>query len=248
MSPIQYPWFLLFVLILLLSNHLVSQTIPSSARSKKAITSVEAHLKTELAKKNLNYGAPVFFRIFKTPAQLEVWVQKKEGSFALFKTYPICAFSGKLGPKLKEGDRQAPEGFYFIKPRQLNPNSSFHLSMNLGYPNQYDRIHQRTGSYLMIHGNCVSIGCYAMTDAAMNEIFALSTAALSSGQDFIHVHIFPFQLSEKNLQIYKTAQWYQFWQNLKEGYDYFEQHRHPPKVVVKNKRYVFYRHKRSIVQ
>lgn len=177
-------------------------------------------------------------RIFKESEELEVWVQAGE-VFKHFKTYEICNFSGHLGPKLKTGDHQSPEGFYTVAARQLNPHSRFHLSFNLGYPNAYDRAHQRTGDALMVHGNCVSIGCYAMTDNYIEEIYTLADAALRNGQSSFQVHAFPFRLTDTTLARHKTSQWFSFWQNLREGYDYFEKHKTPPKVTVNKKRYVF---------
>jgi len=216
---------------------------PSSSESfTQILQRVKPNLQTALKKQGLRYGAPIFIRIFKQPASLEVWMENSQKKFQKFKTYPICAFSGQLGPKLKEGDHQAPEGFYFVKTRQLNPHSSFHLSFNLGYPNAYDRAHHRTGSYLMVHGNCVSVGCYAMTDAGIEEIYSLAYGALKNGQGFFRVHIFPFPLTNERLQKQQGSLWYEFWQNLKTGYDWFEQHRRPPNVTVRNKRYVFNAH------
>lgn len=213
--------------------------IPTSARADSAIASVESVLKNELSAQGLKYGAPIFIRIFKVPGVLEVWVESNDGTFVNFKNYDICTFSGNLGPKLKEGDKQSPEGFYFVNSGSLNPWSQFHLSFNLGYPNKYDRVHGRTGSALMVHGNCVSVGCYAMTDLYINEIYALSLASLKSGQPFFRVHSFPFKLDPKTLSKYRTNQWYSFWLNLKEGYDYFNKHKRPPNVEVSNGNYIF---------
>jgi murein L,D-transpeptidase YafK len=185
-------------------------------------------------------SAPVFVRIFKDSKHLEVWVEReKEGRFKLFKTYEICTFSGSLGPKLTEGDLQSPEGFYFVTPERMNPASRFHLSFNLGYPNTYDRAHGRTGSALMVHGSCVSIGCYAMTDAGIEEIYALTDAALRAGQPFFRVHVFPFALTDERLREQRGFRWREFWENLKEGYDYFEREGRPPNVRVRASRYVF---------
>ena len=194
-------------------------------------------LEEALALADAKVGDPVFIRIFKREALLEVWI-KKEGTYRLLKAYKICAYSGKLGPKLKEGDRQAPEGFYSVNRGRLNPHSKFHLSFNLGYPNAYDRAHNRTGAYLMVHGNCVSIGCYAMTDEKIEEIYRLVEEALKKGQRRVQVHIYPFRMSEENMAAYSHYRWYDFWQNLKEGYDYFEAEHLPPHIGVKNKRYV----------
>jgi len=186
-------------------------------------------------------GDPVFIRIFKQESLLEVWI-KSDNIYHFLKAYKICAYSGKLGPKRKEGDRQAPEGFYRVGRGSLNPHSKFHLSFNLGYPNAYDRAHGRTGSYLMVHGNCVSIGCYAMTDAKIEEIYSLVEKALKKGQRAVQVHIYPFRMTEENMAAYSHYRWYDFWENLKEGYDYFEAERLPPKITVKHKQYVISEH------
>lgn len=184
-------------------------------------------------------GYPVFIRIFKEASLLEIWMYAK-GRYRHLKDYKICAYSGLLGPKLQEGDRQAPEGFYRVKKHQLNPNSKFHLSFNLGYPNAYDRAHNRTGSFLMVHGNCVSIGCYAMTDEKIEEIYDLVQSALQEGQKYVQVHAYPFRMTEERMAFYSESQWYDFWMNLKEGYDYFEAEYMPPHVKVEKKRYTIY--------
>jgi len=184
-------------------------------------------------------GDPVFIRIFKEESLLEVWM--RSGTvYEHLKDYAICAYSGALGPKLKEGDRQAPEGFYKVKKHQLNPNSKFHLSFNLGYPNQYDRAHERTGSFLMVHGNCVSDGCYAMTDTKIEEIYGLVESALQKGQKYVQVHAYPFRMTEEMMALYSESEWYDFWVNLKEGYDYFEAENLPPHIKVGNKQYTIY--------
>ncbi len=226
-------------LVLFINNALANPKIPTSQRSITAIAKVENSLKQQLTSMGLTYGSPVFIRIFKESDQLEVWLENSNQTFSLFKTYDICTFSGNLGPKLKQGDWQSPEGFYFVKPNQLNPWSSYHLSFNLGYPNRYDREHGRTGSALMVHGNCVSIGCYAMTDKYINEIYALVNAALENGQPYFRVHAFPFKLTDARLNKEKNHQWFSFWKNLKEGYDYFENNSVPPNVEVSQKEYVF---------
>jgi len=193
-------------------------------------------LKEGLAEVSGKVGDPVFIRIFKEESLLEVWM-RSGAEYAHLKDYAICAYSGALGPKLKEGDRQAPEGFYKVRKHQLNPNSKFHLSFNLGYPNAYDRAHNRTGSFLMVHGNCVSDGCYAMTDAKIEEIYDLVESALQKGQKYVVVHAYPFRMTEEMMALYSESEWYDFWVNLKEGYDYFEAEKNPAKVKVLNKHY-----------
>lgn len=224
--------------ILLSINY--SAQIPTSTRSKKAVASVTQSLKKEFKTKGLIWGSNMFIRIFKHTDELEVWV-KKGDTFSLFKTYEICYYSGGLGSKKKQGDGKSPEGFYYTKPFQLNPYSNFHLSFNIGYPNSYDRVHGYTGSAIMIHGNCVSIGCYAMTDARINEIYTLLNAAYKNKQPLVRIHIFPFRMSKElmTLEAVKKSPWYSFWKNLKQGYDYFEEHKLPPNVEVKNKKYIF---------
>ncbi|HIP61692.1 MAG TPA: murein L,D-transpeptidase [Sulfurovum sp.] len=187
-------------------------------------------------------GDAVFVRIFKKEAELEVWMRSGTNGndqFSLIQTYPICAYSGDLGPKLREGDGQSPEGFYYVKKRQLNPNSNFHLAFNIGYPNRYDRAHKRTGSFIMVHGSCASIGCYAMTDNKIEEIYELVEEALTQGQGFVRVHIFPFRMSDEAMIEYQTGKWYSFWKNLQEGYRLFEESKIPPNVNVRGKSYIF---------
>lgn len=185
-------------------------------------------------------GMPVYLRIYKLESEIELWVQK-DGRFERFATYPICMWSGRLGPKLQEGDRQAPEGFYTVDKDALNPNSRMHLSFNLGFPNVYDRGKGRTGSFLMVHGGCASIGCYAVTDGVVDELWTFVTAALDNGQARIPVHAFPFRMTEKNLRLRSGDKWADFWADLKKGHDLFARDRMPPKVSVCDGRYVFER-------
>lgn len=220
-------------------------SIVSVAAYHRALTRLEDMLGT----RSMELGAPMFVRIFKRSSELEIWLQTEDGRFALFKTYIICRYSGNLGPKLKLGDKQAPEGFYSVRFDQMNPWSNNHLSFNLGYPNAYDRAHQRSGSALMVHGGCSSIGCFAVTDYYMDEIYTLADAALAAGQAEIPVHIFPFRLTKSNLAPYRTSPWHEFWLNLKQGYDLFEMYRLPPKVEVIDGRYVFsHQYDRSIAR
>lgn len=217
---------------------LADSTVPSSNKSQSAYKRIAPKLINEMQKKGHYLGDPVFIRIFKKEKQLEVWLRNGL-TYDYFKTFSICYNSGKLGPKLREGDKQSPEGFYMVGARQLNPNSDYHLSFNLGFPNKYDKSHKRTGSLLMIHGRCSSAGCYAMTDFRMDEIYAIVESAIIAGQHQIPVHIFPFKMTKKNMVRYKNSKWIAFWENLKEGYDYFEGHLAPPLVTVQDKRYQF---------
>jgi murein L,D-transpeptidase YafK len=191
-----------------------------------------------LGKKRMEVQAPIFIRIYKEESELEVWKMRDDGRFYHFKTYPICNWSGRLGPKLRAGDKQSPEGFYTISAEQMNPDSKYHLAFNIGYPNPFDRAHRRTGDALMVHGGCGSSGCYAMTDALMEEIYALVREAFAGGQDAVHVHAFPFRMTPANMARHSKSGWRRFWRTLKEGHDYFELTRQVPTVAVCNRRYV----------
>ncbi|MGD9867292.1 MAG: L,D-transpeptidase family protein [Hyphomicrobiales bacterium] len=203
-----------------------------------AMKPLSPEAKALLAQKGMREDAPIFIRIYKEESELEVWKAKDDGYYHLFKTYPICNWSGLLGPKLATGDKQAPEGFYRVAAKQMNPNSSFHLSFNLGYPNAYDRSHKRTGAHLMVHGDCKSAGCYAMTDALIEEIYALAREAFVGGQEAFDVHAYPFRMTPDNMKRHAKNEWAGFWKQLKQGSDYFEYTRQPPKVEVCGKQYL----------
>lgn len=195
-------------------------------------------LDEELARHGAKLGDSAFIRIFKESKELELWMKIADtGKWALFRNYPIAAFSGKLGPKLMEGDGQAPEGFYSVGLRSLNPASSFHLSFNIGYPNAYDRHYGRTGSFIMIHGSDVSIGCFAMTDPVIEEIYLIVEAALTKGQNEVPVHVFPFRMTGERLAQAKGKVTESFWQLLRPVYDHFETTCIPPDVVVQSGEY-----------
>jgi murein L,D-transpeptidase YafK len=184
-------------------------------------------------------GAAMLIRIYKNESALEVWKQVNGGAYKFFKTYEICNWSGELGPKFKEGDRQAPEGFYSITPGLMNPKSNYYLAFNTGFPNKFDRVHGRTGSQLMVHGDCSSRGCYAMTDEQIAEIYALGREAFKGGQRTFELQIFPFRMTAENLAKHHDSPHLEFWRNLKEGYDAFEISKRVPKWDVCEKRYVF---------
>ncbi len=220
-------------------RHLLPPEIADILRPSD-ITEIRARitgpLTEALAAQGLKFGAPIFIRVFKEEAELELWVRSGE-TFERFKTYPICNYSGDLGPKLAEGDRQSPEGTYSVSLGSLNPNSRFHLSFNLGFPNAFDRAHGRTGSFLMIHGNCVSVGCYAMTDRGIEEIYVLAEAALRGGQGAFFVHAFPFRMTAARMAQAEGHRWAAFWQELKVVHDAFETTRQVPRVVVEGHSY-----------
>lgn len=208
-------------------------------RVERAAKKVGPFLKKRSEALGARVGNPVFIRIFKESRELELWIQKTgKREFVLFQRYPIAAMSGDLGPKLKEGDRQAPEGFYYVTRQRMNPQSNYHLAFNIGYPNAYDKAYGRTGSFIMVHGNRVSVGCYAMTDAKIKEIYTLCDAALRGGQRFFRVHSFPFRMTAERMAQARQSQWYAFWQNLQQGYTAFETTKRPPNVKVKGDVYV----------
>ena len=194
---------------------------------------------SEIADKNMEKDSPILARIFKEEAEMEIWKMDRSGQYALLKTYPICRWSGDLGPKKREGDRQAPEGFYAITPGQMNPASNYYLAFNTGYPNAYDRAWGRTGSELMVHGDCSSRGCYAMTDKQIQEIYALARESFYGGQKEFQLEAFPFRMTALNMAKHRNNPNFAFWKMLKEGYDAFEATHQEPKVAVCEKRYVF---------
>ncbi|MFG1380784.1 hypothetical protein [Xanthobacter versatilis] len=208
----------------------------ASRRANKPLTPEMVSL---IAQKDMSPASPILVRIFKQEAELEVWKATSDGSFALLKTYPICRWSGELGPKVSMGDRQAPEGFYTITPGQMNPNSSYYLSFNLGFPNAFDRSYGRTGEFLMVHGDCSSAGCYAMTDEQISEIFSLARESFAGGQRAFQVQAYPFRMTPKNLARHRNNPNMAFWRNLKQGYDHFEVTKQVPKVNVCGRSYVF---------
>jgi murein L,D-transpeptidase YafK len=211
----------------------------SLANNAKANQPVSPQLLAEMVSKNMDLQSPILVRLFKQEAELEVWKQDRGGRFALLKTYPICRWSGDLGPKVREGDRQAPEGFYSISPAQMNPQSAYYLSFNTGFPNAYDRALGRSGSQLMVHGDCSSRGCYAMTDEQIAEIYSLGRESFFGGQRAFQFQAFPFKMTPVNMAKHRTNPNMPFWKMIKEGYDDFEVTRQEPKVDFCEKRYVF---------
>ncbi len=207
-------------------------------RFQAAAKKVTTGLKERFENQGIKWGSPIFLRAFKKERQLELWTKDK-GKFTLFDTYHIAGTSGGPGPKLREGDGQIPEGFYFVTPDQMNPQSDFHLSFNIGYPNRFDKAHARTGSFIMIHGSDVSIGCLAMTNSKIEEIYTLADSAFKGGQKFFRVHLFPFRMSDENLASHRDHRWLPFWENLQTGYQWFEEKKLPPNVIVKDATYHF---------
>jgi len=215
----------------------VWQSLAPDERLKNARDRLLPTLQQELAGLNTELGAPLFLRVFKESREMEVWLRIGD-AWRLFRNHRIAAMSGNLGPKLKEGDLQAPEGFYAVRPSGLNPRSSYHLSFDIGYPNDLDRYHQRTGSFIMVHGNEKSLGCFAMTDRVIEEIYLLVEAALTAGQPDVPVHVFPFRMTQQRLASSSLHPSYHHWQGLYEGYHHFEQKREVPKIDTQDGNYV----------
>ncbi len=195
-----------------------------------------ATLNDRLALAGLKLGSPVMIRVFKAESQLEIWMQR-DGTYVPFASYPICYWSGTLGPKLREGDRQAPEGFYTITIHQLHDGRRWTRSLDVGYPNVFDEANQRSGSAILVHGGCNSVGCFAMTDRVNAEIYELVSAALSAGVVWVPVHVFPFRMTDENFATHAANKWSGFWITLKQGYDLFERTHLPPHIGVCNKYY-----------
>ena len=217
------------------ASHLARATMNMRLEGTPDLDALDARL----ASHALTLGSPVLVRIFKREFELELWMAR-DGRYHRFATYPICRWSGKLGPKISTGDRQAPEGFYTVANSQMNPNSRWHRSFNLGFPNALDAAHGRTGSALMVHGGCSSAGCYAMTNAVIDEVWKLTTAAFASGkQKRFQVQVFPFRLSEENLANHAGSPHMNFWRQLKVGSDLFEAHWLPPAAGVCRGAYSF---------
>jgi murein L,D-transpeptidase YafK len=233
------------VRILLVTAALVAATALAGcntdeiAYSARSLQPLSPQMLAEIKQKNMEEESPILVRIFKQEAELEVWKQDRSGRFALLNTYPICRWSGQLGPKKKLGDRQAPEGFYTITPAQMNPESSYYLAFNIGFPNAYDRAWGRTGANLMVHGDCSSSGCYAMTDQQITEIYALARESFFGGQRAFQVQAYPFRMTPLNMAKHRNNPNMAFWKMLKRGYDHFEVTHLEPKVDVCERHYVF---------
>jgi murein L,D-transpeptidase YafK len=206
---------------------------------QKASQPIPSKLLAQMRSKSMTAAAPVVVRIFKQESELEIWKRDRTGRYAHLKTYPMCRWSGKLGPKKQNGDRQAPEGFYHVDAGMLNPNSKYYLSFNLGYPNRLEAALGYTGEALMVHGACSSSGCYAMTDEGVAEIYAVAREALKGGQQVFQVQAYPFRMTPQNMARNRDDPSYAFWQNLKRGYDLFEVTKQPPAVGYCGRGYAF---------
>jgi len=205
----------------------------------RAMKELSPEMLGALDQKNMPKDSPILVRIFKEESELEVWKQNSSARFELLKVYPICRWSGELGPKAKEGDRQAPEGFYTITPGLMNPNSNYYLAINIGFPNAYDKANGYSGAFLMIHGDCSSRGCYAMTDEQIGEIYSLARESFLGGQKSFQIQAYPFRMTATNLARHRTNPNMAFWKMIKEGNDHFEVTHLEPRVDVCERHYVF---------
>ncbi|GBU18368.1 MULTISPECIES: murein L,D-transpeptidase family protein [Methylobacterium] len=209
------------------------------AQNAKAEAPIPAVTLAAMAAKGTSASAPVLFRAYKKESEIEVWKKAASGRFVHVKTFPICRWSGQLGPKRKTGDRQTPEGFYTVPKSQMNPNSRYYLSFDIGYPNAYDRAHGGTGSAVMVHGVCSSMGCFAMTDQSVGEIYAIAREALAGGQAAFQFQSYPFRMSALNMARHRTDPNIAFWRDLKAGSDRFEATGEELQVRVEAGRYAF---------
>ncbi|MCV9880435.1 peptidoglycan meso-diaminopimelic acid protein amidase [Brenneria izbisi] len=205
--------------------------VVTSAASELAPIAIAKELKQQLS------GSPIYIQIFKEERVLELYA-KVGNSYRLLDNYPICKYSGGLGPKRIEGDFKSPEGFYQVDVRHLKPDSQYYRAINIGFPNEYDKSQGYSGKYLMIHGECVSVGCYAMTNQYMEEIYHYAERAFQNGQMKIDIAIYPFRMTEQNMRRHRNSTYYRFWRQLQPGYTYFNQHYQPPSVTVFNGQYV----------
>lgn len=216
---------------------------PSALVRKDAITdSVEKGLEKQLSSLGFSLGDPLFVRIFKEERELEIWMRAKgDEHYSLFKIMRITEFAGGLGPKLREGDGQVPEGFYYVPSTHLRPDTRHHLGIDIGFPNAFDRHFGRSGSELLIHGGESAAGSFALGEHDIEVLYTLAEASLVEGQDFFRVNIFPFRMTDDRMDTEweKKPRWLDFWVNLKEGYDFFENANFPPDAGVEGGKYVF---------
>jgi murein L,D-transpeptidase YafK len=221
---------------LLLLSALLAQGARAAEKGELPIPAATLAL---MAAHDTTPAAPILMRSYKKESEIEIWKKNSAGRFVFLKSFPICRWSGTLGPKTTQGDRQTPEGFYAVGPTQMNPYSHYYLSFDTGYPNAYDRAHGGSGSSVMVHGTCSSAGCFAMTDKGVGEIFALAREALRGGQSAFQFQAYPFRMSAQNMARYRADPNVAFWRQLKEGSDRFEATGEELAISVVNGRYAF---------
>lgn len=196
------------------------------------------YLAARMASLGLEAKSPIYIRVFKQENLLEIWKESAEGYYRPIAFYDICKQSGQLGQKRREGDRQVPEGFYTLSKEQLHPKSNYHLAFNIGYPNLRDRNNNYTGSLIMVHGNCLSVGCLAMGDDKIEEIYAFVREAFDGGAKTIPIHIFPFKMKDDKMAEFANHTEMPFWQQLKPAYDLFQSNYLPARIVTCGKDYI----------
>ena len=233
---------LVYILSILWFAYGFSSTVdlPDSFRAKTVRDAIWPILQKELSANNFKFPAPLYIRIFKDESLLEIWA-KSGKQYRLFKSYDICYFTGGLGTKMREGDGKSPEGFYALTPHQLNPLSNYYLAINVGYPNKLERLKGYTGDAIMIHGHCASIGCYAMTNPRIEEIYTLVYEAFKAGQQQIRLDIFPFRMDEQHLKKFGAHAEAAFWKTMEPGYTRFEKSHLPAEFQIRHKSYAFAR-------
>ncbi len=228
-----------FMVFLLVGTVTLTSCVSTLDIDSRIAFAIPSKMLSEMRDKGMTPSDPVLVRIFKQESELEVWKRDRSGRFALLKTYPMCRWSGKLGPKTEEGDRQAPEGYYMVNAGRLNPRSQYYLSFDLGFPNRLERAKGYTGSALMVHGACSSSGCFAISDQHVAELYAVVREALGGGQEAFQVQAYPFRMTPENLAAHRDNSNFKFWMDLKEGYDWFEVMRQPPNFEFCEGRYRF---------
>lgn len=207
--------------------------------SQRSLAPIPPETLALMEKAGVTKESPTLIRAYKKEAEFQIWKQRPDGRYAFLKSFPMCRWSGQLGPKVREGDRQVPEGFYSITPAQMNPQSAYYLSFNIGYPNAYDRAFGHGGGSIMVHGGCSSAGCFSMTDRQIAEIYAILRTSFNNGQRAIQMQSYPFKMTPDNLAKHRLDPNIGFWKQLKEGSDHFEISGMEPTVGVCGRRYVF---------
>ncbi|MBK5074658.1 murein L,D-transpeptidase [Budviciaceae bacterium CWB-B4] len=230
--------FIIILVLIVIVSLLIYQNLTSRPPEGPGPDDGVIHPRPPETEKQIKFGDRLYIRILKAEDKFELWFSSDNKPYELYKSYIICTYSGGLGPKKKQGDHKSPEGFYSTTKGLLNPNSSYHLSFNIGYPNAFDRANGYTGDFLMVHGGCASAGCYAMTDPIITEIYGLVEQAFAGGQKVVPIHIFPFAMTKNKMTQYQDSEYIDFWQTLKPAYDAFESNHRVPVVEVRDKRYL----------
>ena len=205
----------------------------------RAMKELSPEMLALLQQKNMPKESPVLVRVFKEESELEVWKQDTTRPIPVAESLSDLPLVGRAWSEEVEGDRQAPEGFYAITPGLMNPNSNYYLAINIGFPNAYDKSNGFSGAFLMIHGDCSSRGCYAMTDEQIGEIYSLAREAFLGGQKQFQIQAYPFRMTAANLARHRTNPNMPFWKMIKEGDDHFQVTHLEPKVDVCERHYVF---------